>query len=269
MPKKSITLLKLGGSIITDKDIPMSLRTEVLTGLVTQIAKYRQENPDELLVVGHGQGSFAHMPASKYRTMEGFVTEESVFGMAVVQDSAAQLNRYVVHEFIRHEVPAVTLAPSNILITNGRKPAKAFLELLEGYLAKGLFPVTGGDVLLDLQQGCTIWSTEEVLAFLARELQTRQFTVSKILHITEVAGVLDESGQIIPRLTPANWPGYKAAIGNTKGFDVTGGMMLKVQESIDLLEVGVESYILSGLAKDNVYKALSNKDWVGTRVCAK
>jgi isopentenyl phosphate kinase len=267
MAKKSITLLKLGGAIITNKDVPMSLRGDVLTDLVTQIAKYRQENPTELMVIGHGQGSFAHLPATKYRTMDGFINEESVFGMAVVQDSAAQLNRLVVHECIRHEIPAVTLAPSNTLITAGRKPDQAFLSILEAYLSKGLCPITGGDVLVDAKQGCTIWSTEEVLAFFAKELQTRQFTVNKILHITEVAGVLDQQGQVIPRLTPQNWPGYRAAIGGTKGFDVTGGMLLKVQESIDLLAHGVESYILSGLTKHNVYKALSGDDWVGTRVC--
>lgn len=267
MQKKNVTLIKLGGSIITNKDIPMSLRRSVLVDLIRQIARARRENPSELYVIGHGQGSFAHMPASKYQTMQGFVNEESVLGMAIVQDSAAQLNRHVVYECIRQEIPAVTFAPSNTLITAGRKPAEAFLQLLEAYLDKGLCPITGGDVLLDRKQGCTIWSTEEVLAFYAREFQARQYNVSRIVHITEVAGVLDLNGKLVPVITPKTWPAFKAAIGRTKGFDVTGGMQLKVQESIDLLEHHVESYILSGLEKDNVYRALTGGKWVGTRVC--
>jgi isopentenyl phosphate kinase len=39
--------------------------------------------------VGHGQGSFAHVPASKYQNYGCFINEESVLGMAIVQDSAA------------------------------------------------------------------------------------------------------------------------------------------------------------------------------------
>ncbi len=269
MSKKIVNLIKLGGSIITNKDVPMSLRKGVLIDLIKQIARARAEKPEELLVIGHGQGSFAHMPATQYHTMDGFVNDESRLGMAIVQDSAAQLNRHVVYECIRQEMPAVTLAPSNILITDKRKPAKFFLDMLEGYLAKGMVPITGGDVLLDLGQGCTIWSTEEVLAFFAREFKAHDYMVKKIVHITEVPGVLDVDGNVIPRITPENWPGYQSAIGRTKGFDVTGGMLLKVQESVDLLKNGVESYILSGLQKDNVYKALADKEWVGTRVCAK
>jgi isopentenyl phosphate kinase len=55
--KKKITLIKLGGSIITNKDIPMSLRSHVLSRLVAEIAKVKKEleAKGELLIVGHGQ----------------------------------------------------------------------------------------------------------------------------------------------------------------------------------------------------------------------
>jgi isopentenyl phosphate kinase len=266
-----LTLLKLGGSIITDKDIPMSLREDVLADLVRQIADARNylAKNQEQLIIGHGQGSFAHMPAAQYKTMGGFINEESVLGMAIVQDSAAQLNRLVVHACIRHELPAVTFAPSNTLITRERKPAEFFLSLLEAYLDKGLWPVTGGDVLLDYEQGCTIWSTEEVLAYLAIELQKRQRSVKRIIHVTEVPGVLDETGAVVPRLTPENWPRVKKAIGRTKGFDVTGGMLLKVEESLGLLKHNVESLIISGLEPNNLYQALVGKEWRGTLVTAR
>ena len=82
---KNLILIKLGGSVITDKEIPMSLRKNILTRLVGEIARAKQENPDQLLIVGHGQGSFAHVPASKYQTMAGFINEESLLGMAIVK----------------------------------------------------------------------------------------------------------------------------------------------------------------------------------------
>jgi isopentenyl phosphate kinase len=57
----SVLLIKLGGSIITNKDIPMSVREDVLKRLVAEIAQAREELKKQkqtpLIVVGHGQGS--------------------------------------------------------------------------------------------------------------------------------------------------------------------------------------------------------------------
>lgn len=264
--KKDITFIKLGGSIITDKDIPMSLREKTLSRLVAEIAQARQENSEELFMVGHGQGSFAHVPATKYQTMQGFINDESVLGMAIVQDSAAGLNRLVVHEFLKHEVPAVSFYASNTISTLARKPDQFCADILWQYFSKGLFPVTCGDVLVDRKQGCTIWSTEEILAFLARESIKKGLRVKRIIHVTEVDGFLDQTSNLVKEITAQSWPEQKQALKSTKGFDVTGGMGLKVEESLSLARSGIESIILSGLHSGNLLAALSGKSFVGTRI---
>lgn len=261
-----VTLIKLGGSIITNKEIPMELRRDVLTRLVNEIKAVREVRPNELIVVGHGQGSFAHAPAVKYQTMNGFINDESKLGMAIVQDSAAQLNRLVVHAFLSVGIPAVTLAPANSLITNKRKPDSFFTDVFEEYIKQGLFPVTHGDVIVDRGQGCTIWSTEEVLAFFAAEFVKRGWNVSQIIHVVEVDGFYNAEKKVVPEITSKNWPKLQSALSDTKGFDVTGGMGLKVTESLKLAELGIKSRIVSGLKKDNVYNALVGQDWVGTTI---
>ncbi len=263
---KNLTLIKLGGSVITDKEIPMSLRKNILTRLVGEIARAKQENPDQLLVVGHGQGSFAHVPASKYQTMAGFINEESLLGMAIVQDSAATLNRLVVHEFLKHNLPAVSFYASNTIVTKKRKKAAFCAEVINEYLRKGLLPVTCGDVLVDKEQGCTIWSTEEILAFLAPYFLEQKIQVNKIIHVTEVAGFLDKTGQIVPEITAQNWTKVSQDLHRTRGFDVTGGMGLKIEESLNLAKKGIESVIISGMLKENLYWALTDRDCVGTSI---
>jgi isopentenyl phosphate kinase len=264
--KKQLTLIKLGGSIITNKDIPMSLRKDVLTRLVDEITRAYQKNKDELFIVGHGQGSYAHVPAQEYKTMDGFINENSRFGMAVVQDNAAQLNRIVVHELIKHHVPAVSLYPSNSIITKNRKPYHACTQVLEQYLESGMVPVTGGDVIADSAQGCTIWSTEEVLAFFAQHLAKKDWKIKHIIHVTEVPGFLDHEGLLVEQITPAMWQQYQSAVKKTKGFDVTGGMSLKIEESLLLTQLGIESKIISGLESNNLYNTLTDRNWVGTRI---
>lgn len=266
MKKTPITLIKLGGSVITNKDIPMSMKNGFLASLVKQVKRAMTEASGKQLIVGHGSGSFGHVPASKYETIKGFVNEESVLGMAIVQDAAAQLNRKVVYEFIKNDVPAVTFAPSNTLVTASRRGRENFFQLLETYLEKGLFPVTYGDVVVDTDQGCTIWSTEEVLAFLTEMFLSEGYTVDAVVHVTEVAGFLDAEKQVVPEITAKNWPQLKKHLGITKGFDVTGGMGLKIEESLVLAKKGVKSVILSGTAQDNLYNYLVGKDWVGTTI---
>lgn len=264
--KKPLTLIKLGGSVITHKEVPMMLRTDVLQNLVQEIADAQKET-GETYIIGHGQGSFAHAPAMRYKTMDGFVSEDSQIGMAITQDSAAQLNRIVVKEFLSQEFPAVSFYFSNSMVTDSQKPLHWCGQVFEEYLEKGLFPITGGDVLVDKTNGCTIWSTEKVLGYLAEYfLDHSKYTVKKIIHVGEVPGVLDNQGAVISKITPQNIFDVQKMIGATKGFDVTGGMGHKLEESMKLVEQGMEVIILSGLEKGRLYSALTEKDFVGTKM---
>ncbi|NLE93206.1 MAG: uridylate kinase, partial [Chloroflexi bacterium] len=66
-----LTFLKLGGSLITDKDQPETALTDQIDDLLAQIAAWRQVNPDRRLLLGHGSGSFGHHTAAKFGTREG------------------------------------------------------------------------------------------------------------------------------------------------------------------------------------------------------
>ncbi len=265
---KSVTLIKLGGAIITNKETPMSLRPEVLTRLVAEIVQARKDHPEELLIVGHGAGSFAHYPASKYQTMKGFINEESRYGMAVVQDVAAQLNRIVVGEFLKQHMAALTVAPSNTVLVSEGKSDHFCGEVCEEYLKHDLLPVTYGDVIADSKQGCTVWSTEQVLAFFAEHLLQDGWKVKQIIHVTEVEGFYDTEKQIVPKISADNWPQLKSALTTTKGFDVTGGMGLKVEESLKLATWGIRSKIISGLSPDRLYKTIIGEETPGTVIYA-
>lgn len=264
--KKNLTLIKLGGSIITNKEVPMMVRENVLKRLVSEIVRAHKKT-GELFVVGHGQGSFAHAPALRYRTMEGFIDAESRIGMAITQDSAAQLNRIVVKEFLAAGVPAVSFGFCNTLVTKNDEAFQWNGAVLEEYLEKGLVPITGGDVLVDTQKGCTIWSTEKVLAHIAEHFaDSAKYRVHKVIHVAEVPGVLDGNGTVIPVINTANLQEIHKLITATKGFDVTGGMAHKLEESMKLAVKGVETGIISGMQKNNLYTAMVSEEMPGTRI---
>jgi len=277
MPKSSLTFIKLGGAVITNKEIPNQMREEVLFRLVQEIGRARKQT-NQTFIVGNGAGSFAHVPAAHYKTMDGFINSESKMGMAITQDSAARGNREVVKAFLIEEMPAVTVAPSNSIVTKNRAADSSFIDVIDEYIRLGMIPVTYGDVLVDREQGCTIWSTDTVFNFLAGEFQTKGWQIDQIIHVTEAEGVWPmHDGQFVmhngrkviyPAITPDMRDEVRASMTDTKGFDVTGGMWHKIQESLSLAEAGITTKIISGLKPNALYNTLMGDQSEGTTITA-
>lgn len=269
---KSVVLIKLGGAVITDKSIPNTVRRDVLRRLIGEIRAAQLARPEQI-ILGHGSGSFGHVPAAQYGTIDGFRDEQSHLGMAIVQDTAAQLNRIVVGECLKQGLPAVTLAPSNSLLTANKQAADFFPAVFREYLKQGLLPVTYGDVIVDREIGCTIWSTDKILAFFAQKFIENDWLVARIIHVTQVEGVYknlkDPQAGIYETITEANAAEVKRSMGVTKGFDVTGGMWHKIEESLQMAQHGVETVILAGEVPGRLKACLLGEDFVGTRVGAR
>ena len=270
-PATSLTFIKLGGSVITDKTKPQTLRGQVMARLVGEIAAAHRQTGQRYLI-GHGAGSYGHVSAAKYGTKQGLTDQNSVLGMATVQDEVAQLNRAVVGEFLARRLPAVTLAVSNMLVTRAGRAAQAAdinLAVLEQYLAWGLWPITHGDVIADRAQGSTIWSTEQILDLLARRLPRLGYPVERVIHVTDVAGVVID-GRVVPEITPEQWPrlSRSAQLKAPRGTDVTGGIRHKVEAALELAGLGIESVILSGLKSGTLKRCLLGQEVTKTVIAA-
>jgi len=53
-----LIFLKLGGSLITNKDLPNTARQLVLNRIAGEISNALQHNKQIKLLIGHGSGSF-------------------------------------------------------------------------------------------------------------------------------------------------------------------------------------------------------------------
>jgi len=269
MSRKKVILVKLGGSVITDKTVPNSVKKESLSRLLNELKIASRKNPEVKYILGHGAGSFAHYPAKKYGTAQGFKDDSSPFGMAVTQDSAAQLNRIVVKSALDLRIPAVSFYTSNTIITSKSKVQDYFLEPLLEYLKNGLLPVVSGDVLPDKKTGCTIWSADAILPFFGLYLINHGYQVKELIHVTETPGVWKDIQKpedgIFSTISGANLDQVRKAIGETRGADVTGGMWTKISEAYALAKSGVNSQILSGQKPNNLLNALLGKQ-IGTKI---
>jgi len=107
-----LKFLKLGGSLITEKHQERTARPQVLKRLADEIAAARQRDPGMRLVLGHGSGSFGHVPAKRYGTRQGVHTPEEWQGFVDVWRAAVELNHKVMEALAAAGLPALPFPPS-------------------------------------------------------------------------------------------------------------------------------------------------------------
>ncbi|UYN92113.1 MAG: hypothetical protein KIT70_01115 [Anaerolineales bacterium] len=251
-----LVFLKLGGSLITDKHTEAMLRPELVRRIVQEIAEARQTKPDLRILLGHGSGSFGHVPAKKYGTRQGVHTPEQWRGFVEVWRYASALNQAIMGALQAvADQPAIAFGPvSSVLVAGGRVQSWN-LEPLRAALAAGLLPVIYGDVVFDSELGGTILSTEDLFEHLAAELQP-----ARILLAGSDAGVYTRypDGDVVAHITPASYAGMAALPGASAATDVTGGMASKVEGMLRIVQAQPECRvsIFSGVEAGNIRNAL-------------
>ncbi|MEK7168785.1 MAG: isopentenyl phosphate kinase [Patescibacteria group bacterium] len=241
---KDLVLVKLGGSVITDKSKPYTARVDTIQKLAKKIKGFKNKNTD--LIIGHGSGSFAHIPAAKYQTQKGLINKDSVWGLALTADAAIQINRIVITEFIKLKIPIISFAPLSFNYGN-----KILVDHIQKALDLGIIPVIYGDVIMNKKQGFEIYSGEKTLDILATKL-SKNYKRIKIIYYTDTNGVYDNSGKTISLITPKNFKEIKKYLQGSENTDVTGGMIHKVEESLKLVQkLDAKVYITSGFELKN------------------
>ncbi len=258
-----LIFLKLGGSLITDKGRARKARTRTLARIAREVARSVGSNPDLKLVLGHGSGSFGHVPARRYRTRQGVKTEEEWAGFAEVWFQAASLNRLVVDAFHGVRLPVLSLPPSACAIARNGKIVSWNIQPIESSLKAGVIPVVFGDVAFDDKRGGTILSTEDVFCYLAGILRP-----SRVLIAGAEPGVwtdYPERKNLVAEITPATLHTVAPSIGGAAEIDVTGGMASKVVQMLALVEQdpALEIVIFSGRTAGSIETALRG-DAIGT-----
>jgi isopentenyl phosphate kinase len=274
MDMPDLVLLKLGGSLLTDKRQEATPRLDVIERVAREIAQACAARPGMHLLVGHGSGSFGHFAAHQYGTRAGVRGRADWRGFAQVAVAAQRLNRLVTDALLAAGVPVLSLQPSaSARCSDGELIALDTFPIVRA-LAESLVPVLYGDVALDDVRGGTIVSTEELFDYL-----TVQLDPTRVLLAGEVEGVYadyDETqpeagGAVIPEITPANFAALRRSLLGSHGVDVTGGMASKVAKMLKTAQEhpGLVIRIFSAREPGRLAQVLAEPTFAtGTRISA-
>lgn len=260
-----LTFVKLGGSLITDKRVENSFRAETAAHIASQIQTALAQDNTLQLLIGHGSGSFGHVVAKRYGTMDGVHTDEQWRGFAHVATVASELSYLMTKALESAGIAVMRFQPSASAISQDGRITEMCIDPIRHALQHGLVPLVHGDVAFDDTRGGTIISTETIFFYLARHLP-----VERVLLLGEVEGVYDSDDAVIPTIMPQTLPEVERALGGSAGTDVTGGMETKVRDMVSLVQASpqISIRIMSGQQPDLLRETLLNRATPGTLICA-
>ena len=214
-------VVKLGGSVVTEKDEP-----ETLDGAALDRAADALAGAQEDLVVVHGGGSFGHHHATRHGVSRTAGTDDAT-AIREIHGAMQRLHDALIEALADAGVPAVPVHP----LSAGARDADGRLDLpteqVDTMLGEGFVPVLHGDVIAQVGAGATIVSGDELIVALATGV-----AADRVGLCSAVPGVLDADDEVIDRID--TFENVAAVLGGSDAADVTGGMAAKVRTLLDL-----------------------------------
>ena len=244
---RRMILIKLGGSIITNKEKAQSARRKTIDNILKQIKKI-----NEPIILVHGGGSYGHYWSVKY-DMHTKPARYSLKGLSVVKNSMIELDKISLDITAKNKLNTYSIPPTDFM--NGNKPIRNKIQKIGEIAKSGLVPVTYGDALWYGQKKSYILSGDVIMTIIGKILKPRLS-----IFVLDVHGVYSntKSKKLI-----RDFKKEKTTISKNK-MDVTGGMTRKITEATKMSKSGLKVFFVNGNKPQRIVDAASGKKFEGT-----
>ncbi len=252
-----IILLKLGGSLLTDKNKPFSIREDVVRSVIQQII-----DANKKIILIHGGGSFGHPLAKKYNISKGIDSSISnqILGLTETHQSMNKFNSRIINLFLEQKYPALSIQASSIFIKDSQIISTYSIDIIETALDLNILPILYGDIILDKKGSFSIISGDTIIFELCENLN--KYSVSKVIFTMETDGLYiqdnDEKSILITECNSNELDSLELAALGQK-IDVTGGIRGKINAIKEICKYNIPVQIINGLENGNILKALKGQ----------
>jgi isopentenyl phosphate kinase len=255
-----MNLVKLGGSVITDKSKLRTFRRAACDRLARELRA-----ADDGLGIVHGAGSFGHIEAKRHSLHEGFREDKQLKYVARVQRDVRELNVKVLESLIDNGIRAVSVPPAAAGVFWDGQIHSFDREPFESVLKLGLTPVSFGDVVPDESMGFSICSGDLIMQALAKE-----FKPATVIFCADVDGVFEADpkrvrrARLIAKLDPETLRSINRT--QSKNVDVTGSIYAKLERMLAISRDCEKCMIVNGNVPGRLARALRGEEIVSTVV---
>ena len=242
-------LIKLGGSIITNKQKALSARRKAIDSIARNLKKI-----DEPMIIVHGGGSYGHYWSVKYN-MHTKPAKYDMHGVSIVKNSMIQLDKIILDSLEKNKLNPYSIPPTDFM--NGNKSIRSKILEMEKIAKSKLIPVTYGDALWYGQKKSYILSGDKIMTLLAKILRPRLS-----IFALDVDGVYSntKTKEVINEIKATR----KIKTFKVKGDDVTGGMSRKIAEATAISKLGLNIFFVNGNKPQRIVKAIKENSFEGT-----
>ena len=174
--QQDVVLIKLGGSVVTHKERPMTINKIAIDRIFKSLLSIKVP-----IILVHGGGSFGHYWSIKY-DMHSKPDRHPSDGIAVVHESMISLNHIMVKSMIKFKLNPYAVPPFSII--SGNKPlAKKIFELASMTRDK-IIPITYGDIVYRANHKYSILSGDELMTMISHVLKPK-----KVIFAVNVDGI--------------------------------------------------------------------------------
>ena len=256
---KNIIILKLGGSLLTDKNSPFSIREDVVRDSIRQIIDAKEK-----IILIHGGGSFGHPLAKKYKIINGFNSSVpyQVLSLTETHHSMNNFNSFLIKNFLDMKYPALSIQASNIFVKDSQKILTSSMEIILTMLDIDILPILYGDIIFNKKGSFSIISGDQIILELCKKLD--RYRISKVVFTMETDGIylnVDEGGEDCILATER----YSDDLEHLKlanlgqKIDDTGGIKGKLKFIKQICDQNIPVQLINGLKDGYIYKSLKNQ----------
>ena len=261
--KKNLVILKIGGSVITDKKHNKKIiNKKKLKRIIKEIAYAKNKNNFSLIII-HGAGSFGHKIAKSFDFKNGYKNRSQIKAISDISLDLKKLNIEILKHLKRENIFSITFAQSSAWKMTNKRLCNCDLSIINKYLQLNLTPILYGDILIDSKLGFSILSGDQIVCYLAKKLHAERVLIGTDLDgIFESDPKINKNAKLIKKVDRNNIKNL--SLGQSLSTDITNGMKGKVDELIRLAKFGIESEIIN-ISKPNILKrSLNGQKGLGT-----
>ena len=255
-----LTILKLGGSAITDKARECTPDISTIQSVADQLRDY-----DLPLILIHGGGSYAHPFVAESGLGKGLRDRSQLRSISEAEFYLGQLTRIICASLLLRGKLPVPFHPMSFVAFDNGKVKRIMLDPIRKALQAGLIPLLHGDLVFDESRGIGVFSGDRIASLVGLRLGA-----SRVLLGSDVDGVYSRnpktfpSATLIAEVTSENFLSVLSASRGPSG-DATGGMGEKVKQALQLAKKGCECYIFNLKEKSALRRILEENRITGTR----
>ena len=259
--KSRIVIVKLGGSVITDKRLALKADLSSMHRIAKELARV----PDRLILL-NGAGSFGHIPVKRFGLDAGF-SKRKVGDFAETKLQLLRLQEILVSVLCDHGIPVVPFIPSSFMIARSGRLCRAELAPIRKLLDLGLVPLLGGDLVPDLEQGWRVVSADQMAAWIAPRVGA-----SMIIYGTDVDGLYSsdpkicKDARLLETISYSEIHRIAGSAMRSRMPDVTAGMQGKLFEARRAAKKGVEVVMMNLKEPRNLRSILNGRRGRWTRI---